>query len=41
MENIIANQSPIKVAYFLGKNSDKITFMLDQFIKELEHEVVA
>jgi hypothetical protein len=41
MEIIIANQSPIKVAYFLGKNSDKITLMLDQFINELEHEVVA
>jgi hypothetical protein len=39
METMIANHAPIKVAYFLGKNSDKVTAMLDQFIKELEHEV--
>lgn len=39
MENVIAGHSPIKVAYFLGKNTDKVTAMLDQFIKELEHEV--
>jgi hypothetical protein len=39
VEGLIANQSPIKVAYLLGKNSDKVTAMLDQFIKELEHEV--
>jgi hypothetical protein len=39
VEGLIANQSPIKAAYLLGKNSDKVTAMLDQFIKELEHEV--
>jgi hypothetical protein len=39
MESLVATQSPIKLAYFLGKNCDKITAMLDQFIKELEHEV--
>jgi hypothetical protein len=39
MEGLIAEHSPIKVAYFLGKNTDKVTAMLDQFIKELEHEV--
>jgi len=39
MEKLITSQSPIKIAYFLGKNSNKITSMLDQFIKDLEHEV--
>ena len=40
MEHLITTQSPIKIAYFLGKNSDKVTAMFDQFIKELQNEIV-
>ncbi|MGE5583828.1 MAG: hypothetical protein ACM3X9_15025 [Bacillota bacterium] len=39
MEKLLATKSPVKVAYFLGKNADKITAMLDQMISDLEHEV--
>ncbi len=39
MEALIISKSPIKVAYFLGKNADKITAMLDQFIGDLENEI--
>ncbi|HBF35847.1 MAG TPA: hypothetical protein DDW50_00825 [Firmicutes bacterium] len=39
MEGLLATESPVKVAYFLGKNSDKVTAMFDQFIKDLQHEV--
>ncbi len=39
MESLLTTQSPVKIAYFLGKNSDKVTAMFDQFIKELQHEI--
>jgi hypothetical protein len=39
MDSLLKTQSPIKIAYFLGKNSDKVSAMFDQFIKELQHEV--
>ncbi len=39
MESLLKNQSPVKIAYYLGKNSDKVTAMFDQFIKELQHDV--
>ncbi len=39
MESLLKTQSPVKIAYYLGKNSDKVTAMFDQFIKELQHEV--
>ncbi len=39
MESLLKTQSPVKIAYYLGKNSDKVSAMFDQFIKELQHEV--
>lgn len=39
MENLIAVQSPVKVAYYLGRNSDKLLLMLDQFLQEIEWEL--
>lgn len=40
MEELIKVRSPIKVAYFLGKNSDKMHAMLAQVIKEIEKEIL-
>ena len=40
MEELIKARSPIKVAYFLGKNSDKMQEMLTQVIKEIEKELL-
>jgi hypothetical protein len=39
METLIATGSPIKIAYILGKKSDLIISMLDQFVKEIEKEI--
>lgn len=39
MEGLISRCSPVKVAYFLGKSSDKILEMLDQTILEIEKEL--
>lgn len=39
MEDLISRCSPVKVAYFLGKNSDKMLEMLDQTILEIEKEL--
>jgi adenylate cyclase len=39
MEDLISRCSPVKVAYFLGKSSDKILEMLDQTILEIEKEL--
>ena len=39
MEGLLATESPVKIAYFLGKSSDKVAAMFDQFIKEIQNEV--
>ncbi|HOP75807.1 MAG TPA: hypothetical protein PLC07_12280 [Bacillota bacterium] len=39
MEAISQDQPPVKVAYVLGKNSDKLLKMLDQFIQEINKEL--
>lgn len=39
MEELFSRCPPVKVAYFLGKNSDKILKTLDQTILEIEKEL--
>lgn len=39
MEELFSRCPPVKVAYFLGKSSDKILKMLDQTILEIEKEL--
>lgn len=39
MEGLITNSSPVKVAYFLGKSSDKMLTLLDQVVGEIEKEL--
>lgn len=39
MEGLISRCSPVKVAYFLGKSTDKILEKLDQTIQEIEKEL--
>lgn len=39
MERLITEGSPVKVAYFLGKSSDRIISLLDQAIQEIETEM--
>lgn len=39
MEVIAHDKHPVKVAYILGKNSDKLLKMLDQFIQEIREEL--
>jgi hypothetical protein len=39
MESLISSRSPIKVAYFLGKSSDRILESLNQIIQEIEKEL--
>jgi len=39
MEGLITNSSPVKVAYFLGKSSDKMLMLLDQVVREIEKEL--
>jgi hypothetical protein len=39
MEDLIVNESPVKVAYYLGKNTDRLLVMLDQFVQEVEREI--
>ena len=40
MEKLLKEKSPTKVAYYLGKNSEKFLQMLDLFIKEIEREIL-
>lgn len=39
MDEMLTNKSPLKVAYYLGKNSDKLLVMMEQFIHEIEQEL--
>lgn len=39
MDEMLTNKSPLKVAYYLGKNSDKLLAMLEQFIQEIGREL--
>ena len=39
MESLLETKSPVTVAYFLGKNTDKMISILDQVVKEIEKEL--
>jgi len=39
METMLMEKSPVKVAFYLGKNSDKFVNLLEVFIRELEKEI--
>ena len=39
MEDLISDASPVKVAYFLGKSSDKVFISLDRVIQEIKKEL--
>ncbi len=39
METLIAEKSPVRVAYLLGKKSDRLNQMIDELIQEIQTEL--